>query len=145
MNGRPGEHWNLALKNMIFSDFICGSKTIDIYDDGRMFEDMGDPVQSDNVSIINSSESNKPKLNDCNPIFQNSFMEDFDATLGPGTKGPGFLVRNHDRTKAFLPESSCEALTYGVEGCTAFCEGVCLRLVHLMPIGRVTIDNTVSY
>jgi hypothetical protein len=143
MNGRPGVHWNLALKNTIFSDFTCGSETIKIYDDGRMFDDMGDPVQSDNVSIINSSESNKPKLEDCSAsIVQNWFMEDFDATLGPETKGPGFLIRDHERTKAFLPEGSCEALTYDAEGCTAFCEGVCLRLVHLMPTGRVTIDNT---
>jgi len=39
--------------------------------------------------------------------------------------------------KAFLPDDACEVLPYDDEDeCTAFCEGVCIRLVNFLPDGR---------
>jgi len=142
MNDKPSRYTQIVLNNVTFSDFTSNSNTIVFYNDNRLEDDMGDPMQATNVVIFNSDEANKPKLDYCDSFFNNWFMEDFDGTLGPETKGPGFLVRDHGRTKVFLPEDSCEALPYGEAGCATFCEGVCLRLVHLMPTGIRTIENT---
>lgn len=142
MNGNPSGGKNIALKNVVFDNFLCGTESITFYDDNRLGDDMGDPVRSENVTIIKSENKNRPRLNECHSIFQNWFMEDYDGTLGPDSKGRGFLIRDNERTKAFLPENACEALSYDDSDCTAFCKDVCLRLVHLKPTGRVTLANT---
>lgn len=143
MNGSPGGGYkNFALKNVVFDNFVCGTKSIAFYKDRRLGHDMGDPVRFENVTIINSEYKNRPRLHNCGPNYQNWFVEDYDGTIGPDSKGRGFLIRDNDRTKAFMPESACEALSYDDSDCTAFCEDVCLRLVHLKPTGTVTIANT---
>jgi len=129
----------IALKNVAFQNYE-GITAFEFYEDNRMDDNgMGDPLQAYNVTIeTNGDEGAKPKLDDCSSKTRNWFLEDFDATLGPDSKGPGFLVRDHARTRAFLPpDGSCEALPYDDdEGCTAYCENVCLRLVRLAPAGR---------
>ena len=138
----------LSLENVVFKNFLCGTESIQIYYDTRMEDDMGNPIQTKNVTVIASDYKNKPRLNGCDYKFKNWHMEDNDATLGPDNKGQGFLIRNNARMKAFLPEGSCEAPWYDgstdSDGntCTAFCESVCLRLVHLKPTGSVTMDQT---
>lgn len=132
VNNFPSNQGQIELKNVDFTDFWCGSQTIELYEDPRLLDDMGDPVESTGVTITNSDESSKPIFG-CDPIFQNVFMEDFDGSLGPSGKGAGFIIRNNDRMKAFLPTSSCEVLPYDEESCSSFCENVCLRLVHLQP------------
>lgn len=138
----------LNLKDVVFKNFLCGTESIQIYHDTRMEDDMGNPVRTENVTVIASKYENKPRLNGCSWTFKNWHMEDYDATLGPDNKGQGFLIRNNARMKAFLPEDSCETLWNDTstdssgDTCTAFCEDVCLRLVHLKPTGSVTIDKT---
>ena len=131
-NNKAWEHKNIVLKNFIFRNFAT-SATMKFYAHNLMEDDMGDPVHAYNVTLENCDENSLPELDDCGPIYQNFFMEDFDGTLGPNTMGPGFLIRDNDRVKAFLPEDSCMAMTNGKEGCAAFCEGVCIRLVRLTP------------
>lgn len=141
MNGDPAAEKNIALKDVEFSNFICGTETIKPYDDNRLEDDMGPPIRAENVTIIGSDDDNKPRLNDCDDsVYDNWFMEDFDGTLGPTDKGRGFLVRDGVQTTAFLPEGSCAALPYDPEACTAFCEDVCLRLVHIKPLAAGSTD-----
>jgi len=95
---------------------------------------MGDRTESTDVVIVNSiDEGAKSKLDSCESKHQNWFFEDYDASLGPSDKGRGFIIRYDVRTKAFLPDSSCEAMPHGKSGCAVFGEDVCLQLVHLQP------------
>jgi len=110
MNARPNRWQNIALKNVVFTDFTCSSKTMTFYTDNQLSEDMGDPLQADNVTIINSSDLNRPSLTECDPVYQNWFMEDFDGTLGPDAKSPGFLVRDLERTQAFFARGLLRSL-----------------------------------
>ncbi len=143
MNSWPKNYGGLALKNVEFDNFICGTESITFYYDNRLSYSMGDPVQADNVTIVNSLDKNRPRLDGCqNSAFAMWFMEDFDGTLGPPGQGPGFLVRDRPITTAFFPEDSCESLSYDSKDCTTFCKDVCLRLVHIQPTGSVTKSNS---
>lgn len=141
MNGNPETEKNFALKDVEFSNYICNVETITPYKDNRLEDDMGLPVHAENVSIVGSDDRNRPRLDECDrSAYDNWFMEDFDGTMGPKDKDQGFLVRDGVRVTGFLPEGSCTALPYDPEDCTAFCEGVCLRLVHLKPVTRENAD-----
>ena len=133
----------LVLNDVVFKNYKCGTEALTFYVDNRMTDDMGNPVRANNMTVINSEYKNKPRLNGCSSnAMKNWHMEDYDGSVGPDVTGPGFLIRDNARMKAFLPENTCEPLWYDGSGCTAFCEGACLRLVHLMPTGRVTKGNT---
>jgi len=141
MNMKPDVHQNIALKNVTFSDYNCGARTIYVFDDGRQQDDMGDPLRAHDVRFVDTDESSRPKMDYCDESeFDLWFMEDADGTMGPNGKGPGFFVRDNGIVDAFLPENSCDPMPYGEEGCAAFCEDVCLRLVHVAPSGRYDPD-----
>jgi hypothetical protein len=122
----------------LFLDFGCGVGSFVVYEDTRMGERHGDPIQSSDVAIVKLLMRGRNRsLIRVHPRTKIGFWaEDYDASLGPSDKDRGFFIRDDVRTKAFLPDSSCEAMPYGKSGCAVFCEDVCLRLVHLQPTGQ---------
>lgn len=147
-NNWPGQQGQFALTNVTFSNWPCG-KSITWYTDSRYQPtNMGDPLVATNVQYINSVDSAKPS----SYCKENFFMEDFDASIGPSGKAPGFILRDTNRMKAFLPPGVCETISYST--CGAYCENVCVRLVHIKPIVSsggafhsmtLTNENGVSY
>jgi len=142
MNNKAWFHKNMLFRNVIFRNYGEKTGTMKFSDHKLMEEDMGDPVHAYNVTFENCDENAKPKLSECGYRYRNWFLEDYDGTLGPAGTDPGFYIRDHELTKVFLPEDSCAATPNGEEGCAAFCEGVCVRLVRLTPTGRLTMENT---
>jgi len=137
-NDQPYRMGRLMLDNVSFVDFKCLSASLLMHRwHNLMRPDMGDPFGYKDVVITGSEDKTKPIFECDDPHWQNVFMEDNESTFGPADKGVGFLIRNNDRMKAFLPEDACEVVPYdNKDKCTAFCEGVCMRLVHLLPGGR---------
>jgi len=137
-NDQPYRMGRLKLDNVTFVDFNCiVARALEHRWHNLMTADMGDPFGYKDVVITGSEEKTKPIFECDDPHWQNVFMEDNESTFGPAGKGVGFLIRNNDRMKAFLPEDACEVVPYDIEDkCTAFCEGVCMRLVWLLPGGR---------
>ena len=130
---------NMKFTNVTFTKFNCGKRTIEPYFDSRndhANDGMGHPIQATNTVITNSDESTKPYF-DCGSWSSNAYMEDIDGTLGPQGMGPGFIVRNVEQMTAFAA-SSCSALPYG-NGCSAFCENACLRMVEIKPASNAAI------
>lgn len=133
----------IVLKNVTMERFVCSSRTIRPYFDGRRpqayKEGMGDPIQA-SVTITASdglTEDEKPYF-DCGSNEKYTFLEDFGGGLGPSSVGTnsGFVVRNEAHMKAFLPPGACEPLPYGGSlgdgtKCNAFCKNVCLRMFHI--------------
>lgn len=141
-NGKPWKYGGLILKDVEFSNFICNSRSYSYYNDHRMAAYMSDPMQAENVSFVNTSDKNRPRLTGCTSFaVQMWHQEDFDGTLTPSANGPGFLVHDKPATTAFIPEGSCESLP-DFDSCTTFCKEVCLRIVHLKATGSVTHSNT---
>jgi len=126
----------ITLDNVVMERFICSSRTIQPYFDGRQYANgMGNPMQA-NVTMVESDEDSKPYFGGgSNEKYV--FLEDFGGGLGPASMGadPGFVVRNSGHMKAFLGDA-CEPLDYGTtwsDGtrCNAFCKNVCLRYFHV--------------
>lgn len=142
-NDKPERFGAIVLDNVEFVNFQCNVHTIEYYKDKQLELDMGDPVVTHNVKFTNSLEKNRPKLDECSTeLWSQVFMEDYDAVLGPDGKGRGFLIAHNERMTAFLPNTSCEVVPYDDNHCTAFCEGVCIRLVHLLPrTGNIESDK----
>ena len=97
---------------------------------------MGDAIEMRGTKLLNVWEKNKPSFK-CQYELRNNFLEDIDGVLGPSDKGPGFIVRDRSDHKAFLPPNSCTPLWYSGSNewgqCSAFCEGVCLRFMRIVP------------
>jgi len=136
-NDRPVRMGQLVLHNVSFVNFVCNARILKHRAHNLMEDDMGDPFQYKDVVIIDSEEDTKPTFDCDNSHWQNVFMEDSEGVFGPAGKGAGFLIQNNDRMKTFLPDDACEVLPYDdKDQCTAFCAGICIRLVHLLPVGR---------
>lgn len=56
-NNGPERLGQIVLNNVTFSDFMCDSKIIEFYQDSLLEDDMGDPVESSDVTILSSDES----------------------------------------------------------------------------------------
>mmetsp|Transcript_9756 Transcript_9756/g.14516 ORF Transcript_9756/g.14516 Transcript_9756/m.14516 type:complete len:392 (+) Transcript_9756:31-1206(+) len=87
--------------------------------------------------VVNVWEKNKPTFK-CQNELRDNFLEDVDGVLGPTGKGPGYIIRNRDPSKAFLPPDACTPLWYSGSNewgqCSAFCEGTfCLRFMRIKP------------
>jgi len=137
-NRRPETMGQIVLKNVTFIDFICTSDMIQYRYHNLMQDDMGDPIESYDLKIGDNVEESKPTFDCDTKYWEMAFLEDYEGTLAPKDRtGPGFFITNSDRMKALLDDSSCEVVLYDVEDqCTAYCESICIRLVHLTPTGR---------
>ena len=129
LDGRKQIHF----KNVEFRNFECTAKTLTWYMDDRFSnKNMGDPAKMTNITFSGTTlEPNYPALQCGASHSHNWFMEDAEGTLGPDGKGPGFIIKDNAQMRAFL--NGCEALPYS--SCSAMCEGACLRLVHIKPLG----------
>jgi len=132
-NNDPRLHKNVVFKNTVFRNYGRGSMTLKFKSNSQMENDMGDPAHLYGVTLENCHEDSVPRLGECGYEYRNFFMEDFDGTLAPTNMGSGFYLRDHELTKAFLPDDSCTPMETSKTGCLAYCEGVCLRLVYLSP------------
>ena len=109
---------------------------------------MGDAIEMKGTQLVNVLEKNKPSFK-CQYEFRNNFLEDIDGVLGPSDKGPGFIVRDRNDHKAFLPHNACTPLWYSGSSdwgqCSAFCEGVCLRFMRIKPyFGEWTVHKNMK-
>ena len=128
LNGRKQIHF----KNVEFRNFECNAKTIMWYMDDRFSnKNMGDPVKMSNVTFTGTTlEANYPKLACGASHNHNWFMEDSEGILG---QEPGFVIKDNAQMRAFLNGTCPEPSQYG--SCSVMCEGACVRMVHIKPIG----------
>ena len=136
---------SLALYDVTFQNFR-NSQTFEFYKDDRNYNTrgFGNPVNATGVSIINSERSSYPKFK-CGMSYYHSYMEDDAGTLiapdEPFHGESGFIVAGREGMVAFLPDGSCEPISYSgsnsyqPDGCSYYCKNVCLRSVEIEPRG----------
>lgn len=107
------------------------------YDSRSSGHGMGDAVEMQGTSLVNVWEKNRPSFK-CQHELRDNYLLDIDGVLGPSDKGRGYIVRNRNQAKAFLPPDACTPLWYSGSNqwgeCSAFCEGTfCLRFMRIKP------------
>lgn len=130
---------SLALHDVTFQNFK-DSRTMEFYSDNRNYytEGFGDPVNATGVSIVNSWSNSWPYFG-CGSKYYHSHLEDSQGKLiapdEPSSGIPGFIVAANDGMTTFLPDGSCEPISYS-GGCSNYCKGSCLRSVDVEPKGN---------
>jgi hypothetical protein len=138
---------SIALHDVTFKNFRGDSRTMEFFFDDRNYNarGFGDPVNATDVRIVNSLSKAYPYFN-CGIDYYHSNLEDTQGNLiapsEPGHGQPGFIVAGREGNAAFLPEGSCDPISYSgsnsyqPEGCSYYCKGVCLRSVDIEPKGN---------
>jgi len=129
-----GSNKQVHFKNVEFRNFNCNSRTITWgFDDRFANRNMGDPLVESGTTFTGTTlESARPALDCSTQNSQNWFMEDAHGVIGPNGKGPGFIIKDNAQMQAFL-NGGCTGISYNQ--CSLMCEGACLRLVLIEPVG----------